>query len=157
MTWPDELQRCTHVFVKRGGHPTSLTTPYTGPHRVLSRSAHTFRVDIPGKGPEAIAIARLKPACVADDLEESSDEETPPLPPGRRPGPRTRMPEATDRRTRQSQPANERDGTPERPTSSPASKAEVKTEANEDNIHPEQTSAAPLPARRVSIHCQCHS
>ena len=148
---PDELQQCTHVFVRRGGLHSSLTTPYTGPHRVLSRSTHTFRVDMPGKGPEAIALARLKPAFTAEDLDDSSEAGTPPAPPGRRPGPRTRTPTATDRRTRQSQATNQRDGTPERPTQ-PRSEVEVKVETDnqsEEESRNTDTAAAPATNRPI--------
>ena len=134
---PEDLRDCTHVFVRRGGLHSSLVTPYTGPHRVVSRTANNFRVDFPGRGTEDIALARLKPAHMSiDDREqEDSDDGQPPPQPGRRPGPRTRMPEATDRVTRRTpaetpvkqeveqeevqdvQPSTSRgrDGTPERP------------------------------------------
>ena len=152
---PEDLQNCTHVFVRRGGIHSSLTTPYTGPHRVVSRAGNNFRIDFPGKGTENVALARLKPAFMArnDEDDEGSEEEPPPPEPGRRPGPRTRTPAPTDRETRQSRPPpeeantqaqpsqedvkpdirNERDGTPERPT-------------NQDNANiPGPSNQAPRP------------
>ena len=93
----------THVFVRRGGVQPTLTTPYTGPYRVLTRSEATFKIALPGGGTETVSIARLKPAHTAADNDPDEEEpQTPPSPPppGRRPGPRTRFPEATDRQTR---------------------------------------------------------
>ena len=61
---------------------------------------------MPGVGSEAVAIERLKPANPpdeeADDINEEDQLQPPPSPPppGRRPGVRTRIPQATDRRTR---------------------------------------------------------
>ena len=34
---PDELQTCTHVFIRKGGVQPCLSSPYQGPYRVLSR------------------------------------------------------------------------------------------------------------------------
>ena len=104
---PDELRTCSHVFILRGGVNPPLAAPYDGPFRVMSRSQNSFRVAIPGRGTEAIAIARLKPANIAaedDEDEEDPNDITPPSPPppGRKPGIRTRIPEPTDRATRQS-------------------------------------------------------
>ena len=102
---PSELQTCSHVFILRGGVNPSLSAPYEGPFRVVSRGSNNFRIAIPGKGTDAIAIARLKPANIAVDNDDGEDtnDVTPPSPPrpGRRPGIRTRVPERTDRRTRQ--------------------------------------------------------
>ena len=109
---PDDLQTATHVFVRRGGIQPNLMSPYEGPYRVANRNDTNFDVHIPGKGIETIAIARIKPAHKAgEDGEQdgsglTSDEPPSPPPPGRRPGPRTRRPEPTDRTTRQ-QTANE--------------------------------------------------
>ena len=98
--FPQELQTATHVFVRRGGVQPGLTTPYTGPYRVVSRAPLNFRVSIPGKGTELIAIARLKPAFFSRDEDQEEPPEPPsPPPPGRRPGPRTRQPAPSDRLT----------------------------------------------------------
>ena len=100
---PDDLQTASHVFIRRGGVQPSFTTPYTGPYRVVSRAPNTFKVSIPGRGREAVAIARLKPAFLADDDNNPERDEPPePRPPGRPPGIHTRTPAATDRRTRAS-------------------------------------------------------
>ena len=81
---PQDLQTCTHVFIRRGPinhHP--LAAPYTGPYRVLSRNASNFKVAIPGRTHETIAICRIKPAHIS--IEDA--EPAPPPPPGRPPGP----------------------------------------------------------------------
>ena len=100
---PDALAQATHVFVLRGGHQPSLTSPYSGPFRVVSRSNESYRIAVPGRGTDSVNIARLKPAIVADDDDDEGEHPiTPPTPPppGRRPGVRTRIPDASDRVTR---------------------------------------------------------
>ena len=101
---PGELQDATHVFIRRGGVQPSLTSPYEGPFRVVDRNDQNFDVQIPGRGTETIALARIKPAHVTNDNDEQNlSDAIPPSPPrpGRRPGPRTRQPAPTDRTTRQ--------------------------------------------------------
>ena len=98
---PPELQTATHVLVRRDGIQPSLSAPYSGPYRVVSRTALAFRVSIPGRGTEAISISRVKPAILSDDNDIVEDNVPPsPPPPGRPPGLRTRTPAPTDRRTR---------------------------------------------------------
>ena len=106
---PPELADATHVFVKRGGVQSSFATPYEGPFRVVERLDSGYRVILPGGRLELVAMARLKPAHIdADDVledpEQHLDDARPPSPrpPGRPPGPRTRVPQPTDRVTRQS-------------------------------------------------------
>ena len=92
---PQDLRTCTHVFIRKGTHHGTvnpcLASPYSGPYRVLSREDHYFRVSIPGRGAESVALARLKPAVIASDRELQQNP-TPVTPPPRRgPGrPRTR-------------------------------------------------------------------
>ena len=85
---PEELATCTHVFIKKGTHTGTvqpcLATPYSGPYRVLSRQEHFFRVSIPGRGAESVALARLKPAFISNDLDPQQAPVTPP--PRRGPG-----------------------------------------------------------------------
>ena len=100
---PESLAQATHVFILRGGHQPSLTSPYMGPFRVISRDRDSYRVALPGRGTDSVNISRLKPAIVStDEDEEGVPPVTPPSPPppGRRPGVRTRLPETTDRVTR---------------------------------------------------------
>ena len=101
---PDSLRNASHVFVLRGGHQPSLTSPYMGPFRVVSRDRDSYRIALPGRGTDSVNISRLKPAIMADD-EPGVDQPPPatppsPPPPGRRPGIRTRVPDPTDRVTR---------------------------------------------------------
>ena len=102
---PEELQSATHAFVRRGGVQPSLATPYVGPYRIIGRHQDAFRIAIPGAEAENINIARLRPAVVPNDTDETG--ETPPSPPprpppGRRPRPPSNPPPPSDRRTRQS-------------------------------------------------------
>ena len=103
---PADLRSATHVFVRRPpfGQP-SLASPYLGPYRVISREEHSFKIALPGGGSEAVALARLKPAFVAEDDDRPDTPptpQTPPTPPGsgRPHGWRTRPPAPTTRRTR---------------------------------------------------------
>ena len=100
---PSDLRTASHVFIKRGGVTGTLSTPYTGPFRVVERQPTYFKISIPRRGIESVALARIKPACVAplDDEDPAPPPVTPPRP-GRPPGVRTRHPAPTDRVTRQS-------------------------------------------------------
>ena len=101
---PDELATATHVLVRKGVQP-SLTAPYEGPYKVISRHETGYRLQFPGRNSDIVAISRLKPAFMAD-IEERDEEDpndaTPPSPPppGRRPGIRTRQPAPSTRQTR---------------------------------------------------------
>ena len=103
---PDELATATHVLVRKGLQP-SLTAPYEGPFRVISRHPNGFRLEFPGRNSDIVALARLKPAIVAPEEERDEEDQndvTPPSPPppGRPPGLRTRQPAPTSRQTRSS-------------------------------------------------------
>ena len=98
---PEDLATCTHVFVRRGGVQSSLSSPYIGPYRVVSRNDNNFRIAIPGRQMETVSISRVKPATLDADAEEDPQVEDPP-PPGRPPRrPPTRQPDASSRQTRQ--------------------------------------------------------
>ena len=106
---PDELATCTHVFIQRGGVQPGMSTPFDGPYRVISKHNNGFRIQFPGRPSDIIALSRLKPAFMAAEQQDDNngnsqdlDDEVPPSPPppGRRPGIRTRQPDATDRVTR---------------------------------------------------------
>ena len=104
---PDELATATHVLIRKGLQP-SLTAPYEGPFKILRRHETGFRIQFPGRNSDVIALSRLKPAIVAaddpvnDNDADDPDDIIPPSPPrpGRRPGPRTRIPEPSTRVTR---------------------------------------------------------
>ena len=91
---PQELSTCTHVFVRRGGIQPSLSAPYVGPYRVISRNSVNFKLAIPGRAHEVVAICRVKPvfadAADADDAEPASPPPAgrPPRPPRCPPPPR---------------------------------------------------------------------
>ena len=121
---PEDLATASHVLVLRGGVQPTLTAPYDGPFRVLERGPNGFRVQFPGRGSDIVALARLKPAFVSsdpaernDESDQDLDEEAPPSPPppGRRPGPRTRLPAPTTRVTRSQR---QTDNTSQQPTTS---------------------------------------
>ena len=106
---PGQLDSATHVFVRRGGVQPSLSAPYEGPFRVVSRTPTGFHVRMSRGRTELIALNRLKPAHVSADQDETGepqdlDDHQPPSPPppGRRPGVRTRQPATTTRQTRSS-------------------------------------------------------
>ena len=171
---PEDLNTCTHVFVRRGGVQPTLTTPYEGPFRVISRSPEGFRIDLPGRPSDVVALARLRPAIMSPEEEEMAfqgdNDVAPPTPPppGRRPGPRTRVPEPTDRVTRstaarasatqQHQPAenepipHDSNSTPEPPVEheppvhSPASQSEPLVPSN-----PQESPAGPDPSQSLQI------
>ena len=83
---PEGLEDCSHVFVRRGDnglHP-SLSAPYLGPYRVVFRNVVNFKVAIPGRADETVAISRVKPAY--SSIPDAEQAEPPPRPPvGRRP------------------------------------------------------------------------
>ncbi|GFX47487.1 pol polyprotein [Trichonephila clavipes] len=56
-----ELQKCTHVFVRRDSVRQPLQAPYDGPYPVIKRSDKVYKVDIHSK-PTSISIDRLRPA-----------------------------------------------------------------------------------------------
>ena len=90
---PDDLQTCSHVFIRRPAYPfTTLATPYLGPYRVIARSNVNFTVAIPGRQNETVNISRVKPALRArsDDEEVEPEAHPPDGPTRRRPRPRGR-------------------------------------------------------------------
>ena len=100
---PEELRKASHVLVRRGGIQPSLSAPYSGPHKIMSREENSYRIAMPGGRPENISISRLKPAIMPTD-EDNLDLTPPPPPspprPGRRPRPPRNPPPASTRNTR---------------------------------------------------------
>ena len=86
---PQGLDTCSHVFVRRGpNNHSALAVPYNGLFKVISRNPTNFRVAIPGRSHEVVAIARVKPAfCSLEDVEV---DETPGHSPQPRRPPRRR-------------------------------------------------------------------
>ena len=88
-----------------------------GPFKVSSRGPLNYKIHLPGRGIETVAIERLKPAFIStenDGTGQDLDEEVPPSPPppGRRPGPRTRFPAPSNRASRSRPPVQPTSGTP---------------------------------------------
>ena len=83
---PQELETCTHVFVRRGGFQPSMTSPYVGPFRVISRNGHNVKIAVPGRPNETVSIARVKP-CFSDMDDAEAAAPPPRRPAGRPPRP----------------------------------------------------------------------
>ena len=106
---PDDLEDATHVFVRRGGHGhPPLTLPYVGPYKVDSRTETGFKVHLPGRGIDEVALARIKPAHIDVDDNEHGDNQTPPpqSPPDSQPPPSPQAPQPPPAPPAQ-QPANQ--------------------------------------------------
>ena len=89
---PNELQDATHVFVRRKAR-TGFGAPYLGPFRVVERNAQYFRIVLPGRGTDSVALERLKPAILADEDDngtQSTRSSDPPSPPPTQQGGRQR-------------------------------------------------------------------
>lgn len=73
----NKLQTATHVFVRNDSVRLSLSHPYDGPYRVLSRKAKYFEVSIRGRQAK-INIDRLKPAFTeySDEAATTADATT---------------------------------------------------------------------------------
>ena len=129
---PEDLNSCTHVFVRRGGVQSTLSSPYVGPYRVVSRNNFNFKVAIPGRQTETVSISRVKPAVLDADADEDPPAPDPPSP-GRPPSrPRTRQPEVSTRQTRQNRrrrspsPQEARDASPPPSFSPPVSQSPLR-------------------------------
>ena len=91
---PESLETCTHVFVRRGGVQSTLASPYMGPYKVVARNNVNFKVALPGRQDQTVAICRVKPAyCSIDDAEAARPATPPPLgrPPRHHRAPRASM------------------------------------------------------------------
>lgn len=60
-----DLSTCEQVFVRNDAIRPSLSPPYSGPHRVISRSEKHYKVIVNGRTVN-ISIDRLKPAYTTD-------------------------------------------------------------------------------------------
>jgi cleavage and polyadenylation specificity factor subunit 1 len=56
-----ELEKCTHVFVRRDAIRRSLQPPYDGPYKVIQRHTKFYTIDNQGHK-QTISLDRLKPA-----------------------------------------------------------------------------------------------
>ncbi|RWS00642.1 uncharacterized protein B4U80_01637 [Leptotrombidium deliense] len=62
------LSKCTHIFLRVDTLISSLEKPYTGPHKVISRTDKTFTIIKHGKS-MTVSIDRVKPAFILDDVD----------------------------------------------------------------------------------------
>lgn len=67
-----DLPKATHAFLRDDAVRRPLQQPYTGPYKILERSAKTITLDVRGKEHE-VSIDRVKPA----HLEPESDPQDP--------------------------------------------------------------------------------
>ena len=111
---PKELDTCTHVFVRRGGVQRTLSTPYSGPYRVLNRNDFNFKIAIPGRAHEVVSISRVKPVFAEEDDAEEAEPASPP-PPGRPPRPPQNPPPPRRRNRRRRRPRDDDEDPPPPP------------------------------------------
>ena len=95
---PQELETCTHIFVRRGPGKSSLSSPYVGPFRVINRNSTNFKIAVPGRPNETVSIARVKPCFSSIDDAEEQEPDSPGRPP--RPPPDPQPPRQRRRRRR---------------------------------------------------------
>lgn len=68
------LQKCSHVFLRRDGVSRALQAPYDGPFHVIERTNKTLTLEVRGKKVK-VSIDRVKPAYIEDDRQESGMEQ----------------------------------------------------------------------------------
>ena len=69
---PVSLEKTTHVFVGTDAVRPPLVRPYTGPYRVISKSAKFFTIEKNGKT-DTVSVDRLKPAFTHQNKEKTDD------------------------------------------------------------------------------------
>ncbi|XP_015114943.1 uncharacterized protein LOC107039697 [Diachasma alloeum] len=69
-----ELANCSHVLVRRDAPHHAFTSPYEGPHQVISRHEKHFVIRIRGEN-TVVSIDRLKPVFSLPDDEHNNDDE----------------------------------------------------------------------------------
>ena len=70
---PPELKTCSHIFVKQDPIKPYLTSPYSGPYLVVSRTDKTFRV-LNNDRIMSVAINSVKPCFQLNNAEDVSGE-----------------------------------------------------------------------------------
>lgn len=73
-----ELDKCTHVFVRRDAVRKPLEPTYDGPYRVRNRTTKHFTLHIAGRS-ATVSVDRLKPAFLIED--SNIDTNLPPATP----------------------------------------------------------------------------
>lgn len=61
----DELQTCSHVFLREDGVKKPLVPPYAGPYRVINRNPKFYTIQLPGRE-ATVSLDRLKPAYLLE-------------------------------------------------------------------------------------------
>ena len=69
---PKELEKTDYVFVRTDAVRPPLVRPYTGPFKVVSKSAKYFIIEKDGKT-DSVSIDRLKPAYTNQKAEKTAD------------------------------------------------------------------------------------
>ena len=72
---PEDLQHCTHVFVRTDSVRKPLQSPYEGPFPVLKRTPKFFTISINGKS-QNVTIDRLKVAYIEPDSLQTPSSST---------------------------------------------------------------------------------
>ena len=72
---PQDLQTCSHVFVRHDAVRSPLQPPYDGPFKVIRRTEKYFVLDVKGKD-QTISIDRLKVAHLDSDYPPSTSSQS---------------------------------------------------------------------------------
>lgn len=67
----EDLKTAQYVFIRKDALRRSLEKPYTGPHKVLTRTMKTVTVES-NRGPLTISIDRVKPAFMLSDQHDKN-------------------------------------------------------------------------------------
>ena len=76
---PNELLKCTHVFLRDDTQRPPLTPAYKGPFKVLNRNNKVFLLEKFPR-PISVSIDRLKPAFILSEISDSLKLKTRPMP-----------------------------------------------------------------------------
>lgn len=61
---PSDLRTCSHIFLREEVKRDSLSAPYSGPFKVISRTDKFFEIEFDDKKVKTISIDRIKPAHI---------------------------------------------------------------------------------------------
>ena len=67
---PEQLLKCSHVWLRVDRIKRPLEAPYQGPFKVLKREDDTFTISIRDK-PTVVSIDRIKPATLPSSFAEN--------------------------------------------------------------------------------------
>jgi hypothetical protein len=63
-----DLKDATHVFLRQDALRRALAPPYSGPHKVITRTDKTFQLSVRGR-PVTVSADRVKPAYTVNETE----------------------------------------------------------------------------------------